>query len=187
VRAHFSLAGPGPSPRSSPPPPRRQHPRRTPPRPQEPFGLTLIEAAAHGVPIVATTHGGPVDIVHTLRWGGGRGLKLVSAFAPAQPTRTWPWPTPFSAGLPCSSRPRPRPRPRCTPRTPRNGLLVDPTDPKAIGDTLLRLLTDAGLWESCATAGRDNINAYSWPSHCVKYLCAIEKKKVGGPRGSGEQ
>ncbi len=33
---------------------------------QEPFGLTLIEAAAHGVPIVATCHGGPVDIVDTL-------------------------------------------------------------------------------------------------------------------------
>ncbi|MEW5317912.1 MAG: hypothetical protein WDW38_009174 [Sanguina aurantia] len=36
---------------------------------QEPFGLTLIEAAAHGVPIVATTHGGPVDIVATLKNG----------------------------------------------------------------------------------------------------------------------
>jgi sucrose-phosphate synthase len=29
----------------------------------EPFGLTLIEAAASGLPIVATRHGGPVDIV----------------------------------------------------------------------------------------------------------------------------
>lgn len=36
---------------------------------QEPFGLTLIEAAAHGVPIVATTNGGPVDIIHTLHNG----------------------------------------------------------------------------------------------------------------------
>ncbi|GAX74135.1 hypothetical protein CEUSTIGMA_g1584.t1 [Chlamydomonas eustigma] len=36
---------------------------------QEPFGLTLIEAAAHGVPIVATCQGGPVDIVDTLRNG----------------------------------------------------------------------------------------------------------------------
>lgn len=34
---------------------------------QEPFGLTLIEAAVHGVPIVATKHGGPVDIIHTLK------------------------------------------------------------------------------------------------------------------------
>ena len=36
---------------------------------QEPFGLTLIEAAAHGVPIVATKHGGPVDIIQTLKNG----------------------------------------------------------------------------------------------------------------------
>ena len=33
---------------------------------QEPFGLTLIEAAAHGAPLVATSNGGPVDIVNTL-------------------------------------------------------------------------------------------------------------------------
>ena len=36
---------------------------------QEPFGLTLIEAASHGVPIVATCHGGPVDIHRTLKNG----------------------------------------------------------------------------------------------------------------------
>lgn len=34
---------------------------------QEPFGLTLIEAAVHGAPIVATRHGGPVDIIATLK------------------------------------------------------------------------------------------------------------------------
>nr|O04932.1 RecName: Full=Probable sucrose-phosphate synthase 1; AltName: Full=UDP-glucose-fructose-phosphate glucosyltransferase 1 [Craterostigma plantagineum]CAA72506.1 sucrose-phosphate synthase [Craterostigma plantagineum] len=32
----------------------------------EPFGLTLIEAAAHGLPIVATKNGGPVDIHRVL-------------------------------------------------------------------------------------------------------------------------
>ncbi|GAB4854604.1 putative protein serine/threonine kinase [Ancistrocladus abbreviatus] len=32
----------------------------------EPFGLTLIEAAAYGLPIVATKNGGPVDIIKTL-------------------------------------------------------------------------------------------------------------------------
>lgn len=36
---------------------------------QEPFGLTLIEAGAHGVPIVATKNGGPVDIINTLNNG----------------------------------------------------------------------------------------------------------------------
>ncbi|KAL2499384.1 putative sucrose-phosphate synthase 4 [Abeliophyllum distichum] len=35
----------------------------------EPFGLTLIEAAAYGLPIVATKHGGPVDILKALNNG----------------------------------------------------------------------------------------------------------------------
>ncbi|KIY91534.1 sucrose-phosphate synthase [Monoraphidium neglectum] len=93
---------------------------------QEPFGLTLIEAAAHGVPIVATTNGGPVDIIATLG----------------------------------------------------NGVLVEPTDHRAVGAAVLRLLTDGALWEQCAAAGRDNINAYSWPAHCVKCLNAVEGEKL---------
>ena len=36
---------------------------------QEPFGLTLIESAAHGLPTVATRHGGPVEIHATLKNG----------------------------------------------------------------------------------------------------------------------
>ncbi|GMP79017.1 hypothetical protein CsSME_00034727 [Camellia sinensis var. sinensis] len=35
----------------------------------EPFGLTLIEAAAYGLPIVATKNGGPVDILKALNNG----------------------------------------------------------------------------------------------------------------------
>ncbi|KAK4759937.1 hypothetical protein SAY87_023068 [Trapa incisa] len=35
----------------------------------EPFGLTLIEAAAHGLPLVATKNGGPVDILRVLENG----------------------------------------------------------------------------------------------------------------------
>jgi sucrose-phosphate synthase len=35
----------------------------------EPFGLTLIEAAGAGVPVVATRNGGPVEIVNTLEHG----------------------------------------------------------------------------------------------------------------------
>ena len=40
---------------------------------QEPFGLTVIEAAAHGVPTVATKNGGPVDILATLHHGAAGG------------------------------------------------------------------------------------------------------------------
>lgn len=35
----------------------------------EPYGLTLTEAALHGVPVVATSHGGPRDIVARLQHG----------------------------------------------------------------------------------------------------------------------
>ena len=35
----------------------------------EPFGLTLLEAAAHGLPVVATKEGGPADIVSVLQNG----------------------------------------------------------------------------------------------------------------------
>lgn len=35
----------------------------------EPYGLTLVEAAAHGVPVVATRIGGPIDILDQLDHG----------------------------------------------------------------------------------------------------------------------
>lgn len=98
---------------------------------QEPFGLTLIEAAAHGVPIVATKNGGPVDIVNTLK----------------------------------------------------NGVLVDPTNPHEIAEALLKILTNAQLWDDLSTSGVNRINAYSWPSHCVKYLKEIETEKERSERG----
>ena len=45
----------------------------------EPFGLTLLEAAASGLPVVATRHGGPSDIVG--RAGNGRLVEPTSAEA----------------------------------------------------------------------------------------------------------
>ena len=35
----------------------------------EPYGLTLVEAATHGAPVVATRNGGPVDIISDLQHG----------------------------------------------------------------------------------------------------------------------
>ncbi len=48
----------------------------------EPFGLTLIEAAAAGVPVVATANGGPAEIVATL----GHGLLVDPRDEPALAT-----------------------------------------------------------------------------------------------------
>lgn len=92
---------------------------------QEPFGLTLIEAAACGAPIVATKNGGPVDIIGKLK----------------------------------------------------NGILVDPLDEKEIGDALLRILTEKGLWEECRSNGLKNICAYSWTAHCNQVLKLLDVEK----------
>lgn len=92
---------------------------------QEPFGLTVIEAAAHGVPTVATKNGGPVDIMATLH----------------------------------------------------HGVTVDPTDPDAVAAALLKILTNPATWDDMSSSGVKNIMAYSWPSHCKKYLESIESEK----------
>jgi len=94
---------------------------------QEPFGLTVIEAAALGVPCVATRNGGPVDIMATLN----------------------------------------------------HGLLVDPTNPAAISEALLSILTRPAAWDAMSRAGRDNIGAYSWPAHCSRYLARLAAVKAG--------
>jgi len=52
----------------------------------EPFGLTLVEAARFGLPVVATRHGGPVDILGTI--GHGRLVDPDSAHALASACRS---------------------------------------------------------------------------------------------------
>ena len=86
---------------------------------------TAAQAAAHGVPTVATCNGGPVDIMKTLH----------------------------------------------------HGVVVDPTNPDAIAAELVRIVTTPELWDSMSNAGRANIMAYSWPSHCVRYLETVEAEK----------
>lgn len=49
----------------------------------EPYGLTLTEAAIHGVPVVATSHGGPADIVARLGHGRVADPRDHAAFADA--------------------------------------------------------------------------------------------------------
>ncbi|MCP4591248.1 MAG: HAD-IIB family hydrolase [bacterium] len=87
----------------------------------EPFGLTLIEAAASGLPIVATEDGGPRDIT----------------------------------GL-------------C-----KNGVLIDPLDPAAMGAALYDALTDGPRWKRWSRSGiRGAQKHFSWSSHANKYLRA---------------
>jgi len=49
----------------------------------EPYGLTIAEAAVHGVPVVATCHGGPADIVARMGHGITADPRNAKAFAVA--------------------------------------------------------------------------------------------------------
>ncbi|MBU0675022.1 MAG: HAD-IIB family hydrolase [Proteobacteria bacterium] len=90
----------------------------------EPFGLTLIEASACGLPIVATDDGGPVDII----------------------------------------------------RNCQNGILVNATDPMAIGRAIQTILVDSKLWDTYSNNGINGVlSYYSWQAHCQKTMDQLQK------------
>jgi len=90
----------------------------------EPFGLTLLEAAASGVPIVATEDGGPRDIISNCK----------------------------------------------------NGTLVNPLDSDAIGDALLKMLSDKTNWNKLSKSGINGTRKYySWDAHVSLYLKEIKR------------
>jgi len=90
----------------------------------EPFGLTLLEASAAGVPIVATNDGGPRDIVGNCH----------------------------------------------------NGILIDPTDPKAIAGALKSIISNNGDWEVYSKNGIMNVREhYNWTNHSEKYLQEVRQ------------
>jgi sucrose-phosphate synthase len=96
----------------------------------EPFGLTLIEAAACGLPIIATEDGGPRDII----------------------------------GL-------------C-----KNGLLIDPLNADALGETILEALNDKRRWSRWSKNGLAGAHKYfSWQSHANQYV-QILKRVITKPR-----
>ncbi len=92
----------------------------------EPFGLTLIEAAASGLPLVATEDGGPIDII----------------------------------------------------RHCKNGLLIDPLDADALGETLLDALSDVERWRRWSKSGLRGVRRYySWRAHVKRYLRELQRVK----------
>lgn len=58
-----------------------------------------------------------------------------------------------------------------------NGILVEPTDVRAVSDALVQMVTSTELWQRYSDNGRNNIVAYSWPSHCLKMLQHVEGEK----------
>ncbi len=95
----------------------------------EPFGLTLLEASASGVPIVATNDGGPNDIM----------------------------------------------------RNCKNGILVNPNKPKAIGNALKKIITDSQLWERYSKNGILNVRKhYTWSSHAQVYSKLVKNLLATG-------
>ena len=58
-----------------------------------------------------------------------------------------------------------------------NGIIVEPTDHKAVADAILAIMLNKDKWQKYSVNGNKNILAYSWPSHCIKYLDHIEAIK----------
>lgn len=56
-----------------------------------------------------------------------------------------------------------------------NGKLVEPTDSKATAQAILDIILDKNKWQRYSTNGIKNILAYSWPSHCIRYLKQIDE------------
>lgn len=52
----------------------------------------------------------------------------------------------------------------------RDGLLVDPRDPRALAGALRRVLEDDGLWRSLASEGRRTVRRYTWSAVVDEYV-----------------
>lgn len=99
----------------------------------EPFGLTLIEAAATGLPLVATNDGGPQDIVENCHCG----------------------------------------------------VLVDPTDTRAISRAIKKIITSPDLWKKYSKNGIMNVRKhYTWDSHSETYMKEIKRLLKKRPQPS---
>ncbi|CAI6007232.1 unnamed protein product [Closterium sp. NIES-65] len=134
-----------------------------------PFAIFALfhtsQAAAHGLPMVATKNGGPVDIQKMLSNGPVVYPLRVVFEAPQKSPHC-------SAGLhdpSCSNGPvmlsyglvvDPH---DANALMLSNGLVVDPHDASALSSALLQLVADRALWTDCRKSALANIHKYSWP------------------------
>jgi hydroxymethylpyrimidine pyrophosphatase-like HAD family hydrolase len=88
---------------------------------REPFGLTLIEAAVNGAPIIATTNGAGPEIVEKLQ----------------------------------------------------NGIVVDPSNKRAIIEAALTITTDAEKWQMFHENSLKKSHIYSWDGHVQQYSAFV--------------
>ncbi|MBM2576018.1 HAD-IIB family hydrolase [Jannaschia sp. Os4] len=95
----------------------------------EPFGLTLLEAATHRLPVVATDRGGPRDILSDIG----------------------------------------------------HGVLVDPTDVRAMGEAIRAVVSDPARHAAHAAAAERNLSRYSWDDYATR-TTSIYAKLAEAPR-----
>jgi sucrose-phosphate synthase len=99
----------------------------------EPFGLTLLEAAATGLPVVATNDGGPRDILEA-----------------------------------CG-----------------HGLLADPLDTDALGQTIEEALSGAERWGRWSKNAVSRVHEhYAWASHSAQYVEEVKRVLSGRHPGT---
>lgn len=65
-----------------------------------------------------------------------------------------------------------------------NGKIVEPTDSKAVAAAILDIIIKTDKWNRYSCNGIKNILAYSWPSHCIRYLKTIQTHR-DADSGSG--
>ena len=68
----------------------------------------------------------------------------------------------------------------------REGLLVPPKDPQALGLALVRLLADTPLREQLAVTGRETASRYAWPEIASRVLGVYERalRSAASPVGA---